>query len=421
MKRFGSIRNAAAVVVLGGLVAAVVAVASAQAAPSKKNYTVQVAVTNDAVSHQGFTVTVKNDSSSNTTLGSANVTLPTTFTAGTATTLQAGWTATIATDSNGTSTVQLRSATSGDALTPGESMTVSVYVSTPALPTTCADASWSSTAKQSNDYNGTNNWFTLLTGQSDMKPLGSFEIKDIGTQIGTVFAPAIYTNQQYTSTTTAYDSCHNVKTTYSGATLTHHGLTNASYVPSGGQTLTWSSGVGTVKITPSSISETANTITVTDGATGITDTSKPFDTQDKICTSTDTTCTWHNGNNSINASAPPPAAGSLGVGFNGAVTFSGDCTGDALGQTMITIAPHGVPAGPYLVTIVYSKQVSGTGPANSFNVCESTDNGGSFHQLPLCVDSGTGFDCVFDRARITGGALQVILSLLPGDPYVGGK
>ena len=48
MKRLGSIRSAVAVVVLGGLVAAGVAVATAQAAPSKKNYKVVVVVTKPA-------------------------------------------------------------------------------------------------------------------------------------------------------------------------------------------------------------------------------------------------------------------------------------------------------------------------------------------------------------------------------------
>jgi hypothetical protein len=40
----------------------------------------------------------------------------------------------------------------------------------------------------------------------------------------------------------------------------------------------------------------------------------------------------------------------------------------------------------------------------------------------LCADVDPSVDdCVLDQKRITGGALQVILSLLPGDPYVGGK
>src|SRR3954453_22182732 len=114
MKRFGSLRNAAAVLALCGLVVAAVAVASAQAAPSKKNYTVQVAVTKPAsgpVNAQNFTITLANDGSSNTTLGSANISPPGGFAVDTASTTQAGWTATPVDN-----VVELRSETSGDAL-----------------------------------------------------------------------------------------------------------------------------------------------------------------------------------------------------------------------------------------------------------------------------------------------------------------
>ena len=181
MKRLGSRRNAAAVVVLGGLLAAVVAVASAQAAPSKKNFTVQVAVTKPTsgpVNPQTFTITLANDGSSNTTLGSANISPPAGFAVDTASAAQPGWTATPVGN-----VVQLRSATSGDALAPGRSMTVSVHVSSPALPTTCSSATWSAQVKQSNDFNGTNNSFTQLLGKSDMTPLGSFSWDPIGTTV----------------------------------------------------------------------------------------------------------------------------------------------------------------------------------------------------------------------------------------------
>jgi hypothetical protein len=428
MRRLGSSRIAVGVVVLGVLVAAVVAVASAQAAPSKKNYTVQVAVTNDAVSHQDFTVTLANDTSSNTTLGSANVTPPTGFTVDTASTAQSGWSATVVSN-----VVQLRSATSGAALAPGSSMKVSVHVASPALPITpdsptpCAGtADWSSQVKQSNDFNGTNNSFTILAAKSDQTPLGSFEIADIGTPIAVApfFTPSILL-QQYTSTTTAYDTCHNVKGNYSGATLTHHGLTGATYSPSGGQTLSWLNGTGTVKFTPV-VSETNNTLTVTDPTTAITDTSKPFDTQQKICTFADPdACAWQNGNGSIKASAPKPLTGSLGVGFDPVANVAFVCggSGGALGDTVITIAPHDTPTDDYQVTIVYSKQVSGTGNANSFIFCISTDNGLTFTQLQACSTFSTTPlpDCIVDQKRVTGGALQVILNLQPGDPYVGGK
>ena len=428
MKRFGSLRNAAAVLTLCGLVAAAVAVASAQAAPSKKNYTVQVAVTKPAsgpVDAQNFTITLANDKSSNTTLGSVNISPPVGFTVDAASTSQSGWSAIVV-----SGVIQLRSASSSDALAAGQLMTVSVHVASPALPITpnsptgCAGtATWSAQAKQSNDFNGTNNWFALLAAGSDLTPLGSFEIADIGTPIAVdpLFTPSILL-QQYTSTTTAYDSCHNVKGNYSGATLTHVGLTGATYVPSDGQTLSWSNGVGTVKFTPV-VSETDNTITVTDPTTLIADPSKPFDTQQKICTTTDTTdCTWNNGHG-INASAPKPATGSLGVGFNPNITFTcNGVTGGNLGKTVITIAPHDTPNGAYQVTLVFSKQLSGTGSANAFIFCEDINDGNGFQQLPSCADVDPSVDdCVLDQKRITGGALQVILSLLPGDPYVGGK
>jgi hypothetical protein len=424
MRRLGSSRIAVGVV-LCLLVAAVVVVASAQAAPSKKNYTLQVAVKDDTVSHQTFTITLANDGSSNASLGSANISPPAGFTfdttPGTAGIDRTGWTTAVVGN-----VLQLRSSSSAVSLAPGDSLKAFVRVASPTLPTTGCSASWPTpNAKQSNDFNGTNNWFTFQTAGSDLTPLGSFGINPIGSPIDVIpfFTPAILL-EQYASTTTAYDTCHNVKTTYSGADLTHVGLTGASYVPDDGQTLSWASGVGTVKITPI-ISETDNTITVTDPTTLISDTSDPFDTQQKICTEPDATgCTWKNDNGSISASAPKPATGSLGVGFNPNVKFSGDCTGDSLGKTMITIAPHDTPAGvDYQVTIVYAKSVSGTGNANGFIVCVSTDDGGSFQVLPSCSSvSGTPLpDCVVDQKRISGGALQIILNLNPADPYVGGK
>ena len=430
MKRFGSLRNAAAVLVLCGLVAAAVAVASAQAAPSKKNFTVQVAVTKPSsgpVDAQSFTITLANDGSSNTTLGSANILPPAGFAVDTASTAQSGWTATPVGN-----VVQLRSAAPSDALAPGRSMTVSVHIASPTLPTSCSSATWSAFVKQSNDFNGTNNSFTPLKAGSDLTPLGSFTtgtlvnavfVPQIGTQIGDVFAPAIQTGITTDATVNALDTCGATKTNYSGPTTLAHNLSQATV--SGP---TWSGGVGTVPIKPT-ISETDRNVTVSDNPTGISKTSDPFDTQQRICTSADilTGCGWHNGNGSINASATAPSSGSLGVGFNPLVPFSCNSGTTPLGGTVITIAPHGTsnPGDlvPFQVTLVYSKQVSGTGNANNFVFCETTNTDGTgWTPLPLCSSLAAGVvkDCVSDQKRITGGALQVILSLV-GDPYVGGK
>jgi hypothetical protein len=426
VRRLPASEIAVAVIVLGALVAAALVVGSANAAPSKKNFTVQVAVTKPAsgsVNPQNFTVTITNDRSSNTTFGSANVRAPAGFTVDAAGTAQPGWSATLA-----GGVIQLRTASSSDALVAGQSMIVTVHVASPTLPITAQSptgctgtAAWSAEAKQSNDFNGTNNWFTLLPAGSDLTPLGSFEIADIGTQITVdpFFTPAILL-RKYTSATTAFDTCHNVKPSYSGATLGHHGLTGATISPA--TSLSWSDGVGKVDLTPA-ISETDNTVSVTDPTTGISDTSNLFDTQQKLCTFADPdACEWQNGNGSIRATAPKPATGSLGVGFNPAVTFTcNNVSGGSLGGTVITISPHDTGSGAYQVTLVYSKQVSGTGNANAFIFCESTDDGASFQQLPSCSASGTGADCIVDQKRVTGGALQVILNLLPGDPYVGGR
>src|SRR3954462_8448162 len=73
MKRFDSLRNAAAVLALCGLVAAAVAVASAPAA-SRKPYTANV---HPPLNTPGsFTLTLTNDPKASQSLGAANVTAP---------------------------------------------------------------------------------------------------------------------------------------------------------------------------------------------------------------------------------------------------------------------------------------------------------------------------------------------------------
>ena len=434
MKRFGSMRYAAGVVVLGALVAAAVAVATAQAAPSTKNFTEQVFVTNGSDPNT-FTVRLTNDKKSNQTLGSVNVSPPAGFTIDAARTGRTGWTATVVPlPAVPNDVVQLRS--TSNPIAPGDSMDVSVHISSPSpLPTTGCNATWlQAQAKQSNDFNGTNNWFTLLTAGSDRTPLGSFTIgttvngvfvPQIGTQIGDVFAPAIQTGITTGATVNALDTCGNAKADYSGPTTLSHNLDLATVTGPA----SWSSGIGTISIKPT-ISETERTVTLTDTLTSISGTSDPsFDTQQRICTSADALsgCGWQNGNGSIKANSPAPSSGSLGVGFNPVVPFSCNAGTTPLGGAVVTIAPHGTShpgdVVPYQVTLVYSKQVSGSGNANGFVFCETTHiDGTGWAPLPLCstLAAGVVTDCVFDQRRITGGALQVILSLV-GDPYVGGR
>ena len=420
MNRFGSFRNAAAVVVLGGVVAAVVAVATASAA-SNKPYTANVHQTLNAPGH--FTLTLTNDPKASQTLGSANFTAPTGFvlTQGAAGNISnSGFNVNVVGN-----LVQFRAKSSSQALGKGASVSADVTV-TGGIVGGCASATWLVEAKQSNDFSGQPGNDMTLNPASDLTPLGSFEIADIGSPIivAPFSTPAILL-QKYTSNTVAYDTCHNVKGNYTGATLTHHGLTGATISPS--TSLSWNgTGTGSVDITPV-YSETNNTITVTDGTTGITDTSNLFDTQQKICNQDASDCAWQNNNGSIKANSSKPTTGSLGVGFDPVANVTWDCGGNPLGNTVITIAPHDTGGGDYQVTIVYAKSISGTGNANSFAVCESTDNGASFQVLQACSSYPTPVppaqlpDCVVDQKRVTGGALQIILNLDPHDPYVGGK
>lgn len=444
MKRLGSVRNAAAVVILGGLVAAVVAVATAQAAPSKKNYTVVVAVTKpaagDPVNPKNFTVTIKNDPSSNTTLGSANVTLPTGFTADSASTSQLGWSnlTSIATDSNGTSTVQLRSDASSHALAVGASMTVSVHVSLPAsLPTTGCNATWSSTAKQSNDYLGTNNWFTLLgSPSSDLQPLGSFVFSPVQSTVGPnnaqVPVPQILTTPPAGNATQiriqALDTCGNPDLDYSGATLNKEagfGLVNATF-----SNLTWSTTgglrVGSATLSPVDV-EVGDQFTVNDPTTGIfaksssTGGRPTFDVVETIC-SAGQTCNWNDKNNPIKSTSTVPGdAGALGLGYQPFSSTSVTCgtTSYTPVGDIVRIDPYNYATGSTLIVVItYDKSLVGTGPASSLNVCKTTDNGSTWLTLAACSNTPVA-PCV-DVAKVSGGNFQATLYLNPADPGAGG-
>jgi hypothetical protein len=401
-------------------VAVAIVAATAQAA-SNKPYTANVHQTLNTSG--SFTLTLTNDPKASQSLGSANFTAPPGFTLGVVT--GKGGAGASGFDANVVgNVVQFRAKSSSQALAKGQ--TVSADVTVTGGISGCGSATWTVEAKQSNDFSGQPGNDMTLNPASDLTPLGSFAWNPIGTQIGDVFAPAILTGTNSNETVDALDTCGALKTaSQSPFDTAYNGPTTLAY--DGHQAtvsgLTWSSGVGTASIKPT-VSETSRTLTLTDIQTGISAQSDPFDTQDKICTSVDTSCVWHNGNNSINANANGPATGSLGVGFDPAANVNFVCNGPGapLGGTVITISPHDTPAGSYLVTLVYSKQLSGTGSANAFSFCESTDNGATFTQLLSCADTDPGLhDCVSDQKRVIGGALQVILSLLPGDPYVGGK
>jgi hypothetical protein len=406
-------RTGFATVAAALLLAALVAViGAAQAAPSGKSYTANVRLTAAGGSH--FTLTLKNDLKSKQSLGSANFTAPAGFTvpSSSQSVTQGGNTWTIASD--GSRVVTFRPGTSGDTLLPNESVSASVNVTVPA---SCTSALWQVQAKQSNDFSGQpGNDFLVNAATSDLIPLGSFAIAPIQTVKDGQTIPAILTEVPHASSTTAKDTCGNTKTNYTGAVRTQTFLTQASFSPTSG--LIWTNGIGTLSITPE-WTETGNELKVTDSTTGISDTSDPFDTTDKLCTPSETECVWEDEGKKILAETDPPAAGAnIGIGFNSLLPFS--CSGaiDPIGDSIVNINPRGYTT-PYTVSLTYQKSATGNGPASSFDVCLSKDNGATWDPALSECPSNPEEACILERKRVTGGDLLVVLFLFPGDPWGG--
>jgi hypothetical protein len=430
VRRTGSTTIAA--LVTGGACALllVAVIGSAQAAPSTKVYDASVHLTNAPTSGSTFTLKLTNETKSKQVLGSANFTAPPNFTVPTAsqtfTTID-GHSWTVA--SGGSAVVTFRAASGGDALNPGESVSASVST---VIPSSCTpqpgdggtSALWTTEAKQSNDFSGQPGNDAQINPQaSDLQPLGSFSVAPIQTIKDGQTIPAVYTDKPYTSTTTAYDTCGNVKTNYSGATLTHTFLTGASFTPSTG--LSWSNGLGTVTFTPI-VTETGNNLTVTDAGTAVTATSNDFDVSDTLCTPGQTEpCEWKTKSGGIIAhSDPPPAGANLGIGFNSSTSsppranFSCDGGSTPVGDSVVNINPRGYPSAPFTVSLTYKKSVSGNGPASSFVFCVSED-GSQWSTAPSCTDPVTTTPCVQTQKRVTGGDLLIVLNVSQGDPWGG--
>lgn len=435
------------------LVCLAVAVAAAQAAATKKLFDANVHVT-AAGDPQTFTLTLRNDPKSQQTIGSANFTAPKGFSLeqGDAGATRGGWVATVVGN-----VVEFRSTSNPlTAATSDPGVSATVTVTAPALPAaagTCAlNATWTVDVKQSNDFSGTGNDFTPNTSASDTTPLGKFVIDPIGDDIPDATYPTVLdtVNPDFTPfdfKTTAYDSCGSPKTDYTGGGLDYSFLTGAGFFSvSAGKTITkatypttaWASGVADVHVSPV-VTETPNSLTVTDSTTGISAESNLFDVVDFPCTDVSPlvngACQWQNVKKSITATTPPPAPGngtSIGIGFNDNIATTFSCAGrtTAIGGSIINASPHSLPVDSttYQVTLVYTKQASGNGPASGFVFCivhdmpQLTTDWSAGTQLQPCPSStpATGdAPCILSLKRITGGALQVILFLDQSDPWGG--
>jgi hypothetical protein len=449
MKRLSSRRTTKYAALLLALVTgAVIVVASAQATPTKKNVNVFVYQSNsqsNCATNTGtcFEVFVQNDTSSNVTLGSTNVTAPSGWTINSLTVADASghnWSGSCVGDGTtcnaGTGVVQLRANTSGDSLVAGESVTAFADVTTncSASPDGTS-ALWQQETKQANNFSGQpGNDFAGKT--LDLNPLGSFSVTtDIPSVVDRSATPSV------TWTVTAKDTCGVTKAAgarpgqaaYRGTnpyqdSLSHTGLTGASYNPASGLSWGTSNGVGTVTVTPNT-SEAGNQLIETDTTTGISTSSTTFVVVDELCTKTNgKPCSvndgqYHNGSVTTTLSTPNgtnPNQGSLGLGFDPSLDTTGCVQGvGQLGEKMF-IFPSGI-VGTYQVTITLTKAALNKAQTSSLYICFKSDNPNvspatnGWIVLQNC--SNTVSDpCIVSRSGTSGGGVQFVLSLAPGDP-----
>jgi hypothetical protein len=331
------------------------------------------------------------------------------------------------------------------ALKPGELVFADVAVTTLA---SCTNATWATAVKQSNDFSGTGNDFTLNAALSNRRPLGSFTFEQIGKEVNGFFVPQIRISEAAPVSLTAYDICGAVETGYGSGTDGNYGdvatlSRDGSQVPTRleGATITgptWASGVGSATLKPGVVVETGDRLLATDGVTGIiaksdgnlVDDLTDFDVVETICT-IGADCHWDNSNKKIQVDAiiEHPGA-SLGVGFSSNLSgFACNNETDApLGATLIYVNPRNYePGETQSVTFTYSKTIPGTsGPVSAFDVCISKDNGvtGSwFGPIPDCAsdppDPTDPTPCVEDRGR-SNGDLVIVLFLDPNVDPLGG-
>ena len=137
------------------------------------DYTASITPTTDTAGHvlSGYMLTITNSPSSNWNLGSANVTVPSGYSAvvlGTVTPPTGKtWTATLV-----SSVIELRASGGGDRLDSGESVSVALTATAPCPASSPTIYTWSTLAQGDTGFNGSE-WFTLIPPDPQVEVTGS--------------------------------------------------------------------------------------------------------------------------------------------------------------------------------------------------------------------------------------------------------
>jgi hypothetical protein len=453
MKRFGMGKlvrygGAAGVVAVVAIVVAFAA-ATAGATPSTKLYTTAFSPQFAAAGSTGktYTLTLTNcgflngvlilgcSKASNQTLGSANFAIPSPYQGHVAVVSvsapTSGWAVTPVGD-----TLQFRSATSKDGLMPGLSITVQLTIDAPSTvsPTFCStgdDWVWHSHVKQSNDFSGTGNDFSRATATPDAT------LTDAKLAFADQINPPgqVVVNNTFSAAVTAEDVCGTTLPSAQGTSvsLSLHDPSGAGGNLNGASQAMSIGPDGTVTFTGLSIDAVGSLYTLTASTANYfaSGTSNPIDVVNVLCSPRDHSCSQPNSDGLITASAQVPTNGHVGIGFTNSQNYvagftCGTGTGGLLDGQLILIDPTAdayTGSNSYAVTLLYDKAVSGTGPASAFSFCitDSIASTGFGWAPPLQGCTSAPAPCISSQKRTTNGALQVVLQLVPGDPYVGGK
>jgi hypothetical protein len=258
--------------------------------------------------------------------------------------------------------------------------------------------------KQSNNFLGTGNDFTIVADQPSVTVAGGGTVTSF--TIGTISSPQAV-GAPFEVTVTARDACGNVASAYSG-TATLSGLaTGASSSPTYGP-LVFDEGVASASVTAAAPQQDAQ-LTVSDG-TITSDPSNDFDVVNVVCTSSSTTCEASDADAVTSVRAPVPQGDAkLAISFG---DTGSACVPNLIGST-VTLDPLGYSS-PTQVTFEWEKsEAPGTGVAN-FVFCWSKP-GEAAEVLPKCGKRPQG-TCELSRNRNGAGDLEILVRLDPADP-----
>ena len=406
----------------GGLVLAlatvVIAVASAQAAPAlKKNYTVSITPGLAAPGSTGsYTLTLTNSGGSQS-LGSANIEVPSGFTdVAVISPSMPGWSM----SKSNPQEIQWRAGTSSNAIQPGGAKSTATLTVTAAshgsFSGTCSSTSpwtWTSAAKQSNDFSGTGNDFTPTADASLTVAALAFTTQPVQT-LSKAILPAVEVTLQ--------DDCGTTLSSVPGDVGVSLGNNPSEGTLSGGTPQALSSGgVATFKGLTIDASGVGYTLLATPGSSLNIDPSapsSPFNIIDTLCTHIggSPTCTASNPNTTVSVPVPAGSAQTaLSVGNPTEPPRRCPTTG-TLTQvgSVVTIAPQSYPTRATVsVTLVYAASVATTPGTSSYVVCVLMSDGSSVQALS-CTKSAP--PCVSNRSRNGTGGLVIVLTIDATDP-----